>query len=112
MSGHRVTMLGTGLIGLFYTTTLHGKRSRDRVEMIWSRSAERAAEFAAEPGMGGWWPYPGGATADPETAGVVGGVPNHLPEAAADLCARHGKAVLCTKPLARNGAEAKRILDT
>ena len=32
MSGHRVTMLGTGLIGLFYTQTLHGKRNRDRVE--------------------------------------------------------------------------------
>jgi len=27
------------------------------------------------------------------------------------LCAQHGKAVLCTKPLARTGAEAKEILD-
>ena len=42
MSGHRVTMLGTGLIGLFYTQTLHGKRSRDRVGVVFSRSQERA----------------------------------------------------------------------
>jgi len=28
------------------------------------------------------------------------------------LCARHGKAILCTKPLARDAEEAKRILDT
>ncbi|HEX2433695.1 MAG TPA: Gfo/Idh/MocA family oxidoreductase, partial [Gaiellaceae bacterium] len=33
-------------------------------------------------------------------------------EEAVQLCARHGKAVLCTKPLARNADEAKRILDT
>ena len=33
MSGHRVTMLGTGLIGDFYTMTLHGQRSRDRVRV-------------------------------------------------------------------------------
>jgi|GEM_PF-3117222 hypothetical protein len=27
----RITMLGTGLIGMFYTRTLHGLRGRDRV---------------------------------------------------------------------------------
>ena len=30
-TGHRVAMLGTGLIGDFYTMTLHGQRGRDRV---------------------------------------------------------------------------------
>ena len=34
-------MLGTGLIGDFYTNTLHGQRSRDRVRVVYSRSAER-----------------------------------------------------------------------
>ena len=28
---HNVTMLGSGLIGMFYTQTLHSLRSRDRV---------------------------------------------------------------------------------
>ncbi len=52
------------------------------------------------------------AVADPDTDVVVIGLPNHLHEEAVALCARHGKAVLCTKPLARNAAEARRMLDT
>ena len=40
------------------------------------------------------------------------GLPNQLHEEAVELAARHGKAILCTKPLARNAEEAKRMLDT
>ena len=47
MSGHKATMLGTGLIGLFYTRTLHAQRNRDRVHVVYSRSEERARAFAA-----------------------------------------------------------------
>ena len=46
MSGHSITMLGTGLIGMFYTMTLHGQRNRDRVEVVYSRTEERAKAFA------------------------------------------------------------------
>src|SRR5215203_2769350 len=112
MNGHKVTMLGTGLIGLFYTQTLHGKRNRDRVELVWSRSADRAEAFAEEQGIPRWTTELEEAIADPETDTVVVGLPNHLHEEAIGLCARHRKAVLCTKPLARNADEAKRILDT
>lgn len=45
---HRITMLGTGLIGMFYTMTLHGQRKRDRVHTVYSRSAARAQQFAAD----------------------------------------------------------------
>ena len=48
MKAHAVTMLGTGLIGLFYTRTLHGQRNRDRVEVVYSRSPERAEAFARD----------------------------------------------------------------
>jgi hypothetical protein len=41
MTSHAITMLGTGLIGGFYTQTLHGQRSRDRVQVVYSRSRER-----------------------------------------------------------------------
>ena len=112
MSTHRLTMLGTGLIGLFYTQTLHGKRNRDRVEVVYSRSRERAAEFADRLGVTRWTTSLDEAVADPDTDAVVIGLPNHLHEEAVELCARHGKAVLCTKPLARNSEEAKRLLDT
>ena len=39
------------------------------------------------------------------------GLPNNLHEEAVRLSAAAGKAVLCTKPLGRNAAEAKRMLD-
>src|SRR5215216_5085664 len=112
MSGHRVTMLGTGLIGLFYTQTLHGKRNRDRVEIVYSRSPERAKAFASQFGIPRWSTELEEAVADAGTDTVLIGLPNQLHEEAVELCARHGKAVLCTKPLARNADEAKRILDT
>jgi len=112
MNGHKVTLLGTGLIGLFYTQTLHGKRNRDRVETVWSRSPERAEAFATDHEIPRWTTELEEAVADPETDTVIVGVPNHLHEEAIELCAHHGKAILCTKPLARNADEAKRILDT
>jgi predicted dehydrogenase len=112
MTGHRVTMLGTGLIGLFYTLTLHGQRGRDAVHVVYSRSDERAGAFAAEHGIPVATTDLEEAIAHPETDVVLVGLPNHLHEDAIALCAQHGKAVLCTKPLARNGEEAKRILDT
>jgi predicted dehydrogenase len=111
LTGHRVTMLGTGLIGLFYTRTLHGQRNRDRVHVVYSRSAERAEAFARENGVPETSTDLEQAIAHPETDVVVVGLPNHLHEDAIALCAAHGKAVLCTKPLARDAAEAKRILD-
>ena len=44
-TAHGVAMLGTGLIGDFYTMTLHGQRGRDRVQVVYSRSEERGAAF-------------------------------------------------------------------
>ena len=112
MVGHKVSMLGTGLIGLFYTRTLHGQRNRDRVHVVYSRSEERAKAFCADNGVPEWTTDLEEAIAHPETDTVVIGLPNQLHEEAVELCARHGKAVLCTKPLARTAEEAKRMLDT
>ena len=112
MNGHQVTMLGTGLIGLFYTRTLHGQRNRDRVHVVYSRSRERAEAFARENDVAETTTDLEAAIAHADTSVVVIGLPNHLHDEAVELCAKHGKAVLCTKPLARTGREAKRILDT
>jgi predicted dehydrogenase len=111
LNGHRVTMLGTGLIGLFYTRTLHGQRNRDRVEVVYSRSRERAETFARENDVPTISTDLEEAIAHPDTDTVVIGLPNQLHLETLELCAEHRKAVLCTKPLARNGAEAKRMLD-
>lgn len=111
MSSHRITMLGTGLIGHFYTLAIHGQRSRDRVEMAYSRSEERARGFADDRGIPRWSTDLRQAINDPETDTVVIGLPNDLHEEAVRLCAEAGKAVLCTKPLGRNAAEALRMLE-
>ena len=110
--GHRVAMLGTGLIGDFYTMTLHGRRSRDRVAVVYSRSVERGEAFRTR------WDIPTATTSieeavnHPDVDAVVVGLPNHLHEEAISTAASAGKPVLCTKPLARSAEEAKRILDT
>jgi predicted dehydrogenase len=106
----RIAMLGTGLIGRFYTETLHGLRSRDRVQVVYSRSSERAARFAKDWGIPHATDDMAAAIAHPDIDVVVVGLPNHLHESAVLAAAKAGKAVLCTKPLARDGAEAFRIL--
>jgi predicted dehydrogenase len=107
---HKITMLGTGLIGMFYTMTLHGLRSRDQVQVVYSRSEERASKFAGDWNIPKWTTDMDEAINDPETDVVVIGLPNNLHEKAALAAAKAGKAILCTKPLARNAEEALRIL--
>jgi predicted dehydrogenase len=109
---HRVAMLGTGLIGDFYTMTLHGQRGRDRVEVVYSRSEERGAAFRERWGVPVSTTSVAEAVRHPEVDTVVVGLPNHLHEEAVAAAAGAGKAVLVTKPLARSAEEARRILET
>lgn len=104
-------MLGTGLIGMFYTMALHGQRGRDRVSVVYSRSAERAKAFAEN------WEIPRHTTSLKEAIEgtdsdvVVVALPNYQHEEAVFAAAAAGKAVLCTKPLGRNAAESLRMLE-
>ncbi len=107
---HKITMLGTGLIGMFYTMSLHGLRSRDQVAVVYSRSAERAGKFAQDWNIPRWTTDMEDAINDPETDVVVIGLPNNLHERAVELAAKAGKAIFCTKPLGRNADEALRML--
>ena len=107
---HRISMLGTGLIGTFYAMALHSHRGRDRVAMAYSRSPDRAESFAQK------WEIPRHTTnldeavRDVECDVVIIALPNHLHEEAVLAAAAAGKSVLCTKPLGRNAAEALRML--
>jgi len=112
MDGHRITMLGTGLIGDFYTSTLHGQRGRDRVRVVYSRSEARGTAFRERWGIAESTTDLSEAVNHPETDVVVVGLPNHLHEEAVGLAAAAGKAVLCTKPLGRTAVEARRMLET
>jgi predicted dehydrogenase len=108
---HKVAMLGTGLIGMFYTMSLHGQRGRDEVAVVYSRQQSRAEAFAKE------WDI-AHATSDLKAAiqnagvdTVIIGLPNFQHIECVELAAAAGKAVLCTKPLGRNAKEAKHMLD-
>ena len=109
MQSHNVAMLGTGLIGDFYTRTLHGQRNRDRVTVVYSRSEERGKAFSDQ------WGIPKHTTSLEEAIGddgidtVVVGLPNFLHEEVITMAADAGKAILCTKPLARTGVSRLKV---
>ncbi len=109
LRSEQVSLLGTGLIGDFYTRALLG--SGKQIGMVYSRDAERARVFADQ------WDIPRSsgdlnqAIADPETGVVVVGLPNQIHREAVELAAVAGKAILCTKPLARTAEEAREILE-
>jgi predicted dehydrogenase len=111
MKQHQVAMLGTGLIGDFYTMSLHAQRSRDRVRIVYSRSAERGAAFRERWGVADSTTDLKAAIERPEVDVVVVGLPNFMHQEVVSMVAAAGKAVLCTKPLGRNAAEAKVMLD-
>lgn len=107
----KITMLGSGLIGMFYTMTLHGLRSRDQVRVVCSAREERARAFAETWDIPRWTTSLEEAISDPETDTVVIGLPNNLHLPAVKMAAQAGKAVLCTKPLGRNAVEALEMLE-
>jgi predicted dehydrogenase len=110
-TGSSIALLGTGLIGMFYAAAINGQRGRDRFEVVYSRREERARAFAAE------WSIPAHTTdleeavRHPGTGVVIIGLPNDRHEECVRLAADAGKAVLCTKPLGRTAAEARRMLE-
>jgi len=104
-------MLGTGLIGMFYTMVLNGDRSVDQVHTVYSRTEDHVKAFAEKWGIPKWTTNMEEAINDPETDVVVVGLPNILHKEAVIMAAEAGKAVLCTKPLARSADEAKEMLD-
>ena len=74
-----VAMLGTGLIGLFYTMSLHGKRSRDRVVVVQGRDAAKTKAFAEKWGIPRWTTSLEEAVSAPDVDLVVIGLPEPPP---------------------------------
>ena len=106
----QIAMLGTGLIGRFYTEALQGHRSRDRVSLVYSRSPDRVREFANTYSIPRHTTDLSAAIADPDIDTVIIGLPNHLHRECVLQAAAAGKAILCTKPLGRNATEAVEML--
>jgi len=104
-------MLGSGFIGRFYADSIQGYRSKDKIVSIYSREEENAKKFAADYKVPFSTIVLEEAIARPEVDVVCISLPNNLHEEAVMLCCKHKKAVMTTKPLGRNAAEAKRMLE-
>lgn len=104
-------MLGSGFIGRFYADSIQGLRSKDEIFSIYSRREESAKKFAEDYGCNHWTTNMEESIAHPDVDVVCISLPNNLHEAAVILACKHKKAVVTTKPLGRNAAEAKRMLD-
>ena len=106
-----VGILGSGFIAETYADSILDVRNAELVACS-SRSFERATAFAKK-----WGPKVtahkdiDALCADPKVELVVIALPNEIHLEAVRTAAKHGKAVICTKPLARTGKEAQEILD-
>lgn len=103
-------MLGSGFIGRFYTDSIHGLRSKDRVVAICSRNEEHAKKFADDYMVPFWTTDMATAIKHKTVEVVCIALPNNLHKEAVALCAKYKKAVICTKPLGRTAKEALEIL--
>jgi predicted dehydrogenase len=106
-----IAMLGSGFIGRFYADSLQGYRSRDKIVSVYSRREESVNKFSEDYEV----PFATTSMEDainrPDVDVVCISLPNNLHEEAVMLCCKHKKAVVTTKPLGRNAAEAKRMLE-
>ncbi|TAL64568.1 MAG: Gfo/Idh/MocA family oxidoreductase [Bacteroidetes bacterium] len=107
----KFTLLGTGLIGSFYTMSLHSQRRKDVIHNVCSVPEKTAKEFAQKWNIPKYTASMKDAIEDPETDIVIVALPNYLHKEAILMACNAKKHVLCTKPLALNGTEAKEILD-
>ena len=102
-------LLGSGFVAEFYMDGLADVPGA-HVVANYSRSADRASEFARRHEIPRQYTEIEALCADDEVQIVVVGLPNHMHLDAIRAAAAAGKAIVCTKPLARNAREAAEIL--
>lgn len=103
-----------GVIGTNFITdwVIAGARQDERFELaaVCSRTQERANEFAAKHGIPYTFTSPEEMAASPSVDAVYIATPNYLHASQSILCMKHGKHVLCEKPMASNACEVKRMI--
>ena len=104
-------MLGAGFIARFYADSLQGYRNKDKITSVYSRKEESAKKFADDYKVSHHTTNMEDAISHPDVDIVCISLPNNLHEEAVMLCCKHKKAVMATKPLGRNAAEAKRMME-
>ncbi len=107
----KIAMLGSGFIARFYADSLQAQRAKDSLISVYSRNIDKAKKFADDYKLSFYSDDMDEVCSRPDVDCVVISLPNNLHEAAVAACVKAKKHVLCTKPLGRNAAEAKRMLD-
>jgi predicted dehydrogenase len=106
----RIGLLGCGFLATFYMQGL-AEVPNQQVTIVYGRDKLKAADFASR------WNIPRSSddmpavAADKDVDLLVIALPNNLHLQAALLAAQHKKHVTCTKPLARNAQEARKMLE-
>lgn len=105
----KLGVLGSGFVAEFY---LDGLRNVPRAAVVanYSRSAQRAEAFGRAHGIPRQFTEIEELCEDPDVDVVIIALPNHLHLDAVRAAAAAGKAIVCTKPLARNADEAAEMV--
>src|SRR3981081_907180 len=103
-------MLGSGFVADFY---MDGLRDVPGTQVVanYSRSEERAKEFGHRHGVASNYTRIDDLCADTNVQLVVIALPNPLHLPATRIAAAARKAIVCTKPLARNAGEAAQMVN-
>lgn len=109
MSRLRWGILATGWIADLFTGDL--RQNGFAVAAVASRSADKAAAFAARHGIGRWHGSYEALAADPDVDVVYIATPHPFHAAAAAMCIAAGKHVLVEKAFTLNGTEARQLLE-
>jgi predicted dehydrogenase len=106
----RIGMLGSGFVANFYMLGLRDLSGWE-IPVVCSPNEERARAFAEKWGIPEWATDLEKVVKRDDLELVLLGLPNYVHKEATLAAAAAGKNMVCTKPLARNAAEAKEMLE-
>ena len=105
-----------GVVGTNFITdwVIEGAKEDPRFELaaVYSRTRERGEEFAAKHNIPHIFTSLEDMAASDKVDAIYIASPNALHAEQSILCMRHGKHVLCEKPLASNAREAREMVET
>lgn len=104
-------ILSTANIGRKRVVPAMQQSSNGEVAAVASRSLEKAKSFAAETGIPTAYGSYEDLINDPDIDAIYNPLPNSEHVEWSIRCAEAGKPVLCEKPLARNAADAQKMVD-
>jgi predicted dehydrogenase len=106
----RIGLLGSGFVAEFYLQGLRHAANWE-IPVVYSPNKEHARAFVERWSLGGVADSVDEVLRRGDLDLVLLAVPNYAHRELAVACARAGKNMVCTKPLGRNAAEAKEMLD-